>query len=165
MGSAQHNELGGHPHDAQDTRNVRKEARMQFKNTLARLACLLVAAPFAGAISLKQMNLADLSGRARIPSVVAELLLGILIGPHVLGWATIDDVSQTLAQFGLAMLIFLAGFEVDIPRVRGRPLNLAVGGWLLSLVLGITVLRQMDVEVLVVLFGLYSSTTTIMYGD
>src|SRR5262249_30245903 len=72
-------------------------------------------------------------------SVVVELLLGIVIGPHVLGWASIDDVSQTLAQFGLAMLIFLAGFEVDIPRVRGRPLNLAVGGWLISLVLGITV--------------------------
>ena len=30
---------------------------------------------------------------------------------------------------------------------------------------GITVLRQMDVEVLVVLFGLYAETTTIVYGD
>jgi hypothetical protein len=30
---------------------------------------------------------------------------------------------------------------------------------------GITVLRQMDVEYLVVLFGVYTQTTTIMYGD
>jgi hypothetical protein len=37
---------------------------MQFKSTIAGLACLLVAAPFAGATTLKQMNLADLSGRA-----------------------------------------------------------------------------------------------------
>jgi hypothetical protein len=30
---------------------------------------------------------------------------------------------------------------------------------------GITVLRQMDVEVLIVLFGVYAQTTTIVYGD
>jgi Kef-type K+ transport system membrane component KefB len=35
----------------------------------------------------------------------------------------------------LAFLFFLAGFEIDLEQIRGRPLNLGVVGWLLSLVL------------------------------
>src|SRR5439155_25808091 len=108
--------------------------------------------------------LADLSGRLRIPSVVMELLLGILIGPHLLGWATIDDVVTTLAQFGLAMLIFLAGFEVDIPRIRGRPLTLGALGWLLSLVIGVapgTLAADSGFAVSGIAVGLALTTTTI----
>jgi Kef-type K+ transport system membrane component KefB len=39
-----------------------------------------------------------------------------------------------LANFGLAFLFFLAGFEIDFPAIRGRPIALAAIGWLMSLV-------------------------------
>ena len=39
-----------------------------------------------------------------------------------------------LANFGLASLFFLAGFEIDFPAIRGRPILLAALGWLASLV-------------------------------
>jgi len=84
--------------------------------------------------------------RIRLPLVVIEITLGIMVGPQVLGWATAGPTIQILANFGLAFLFFLAGFEIDFPAIRGRPLVLAVLGWLASLAV-----------CLVVGFGLQSS--------
>jgi Kef-type K+ transport system membrane component KefB len=72
--------------------------------------------------------------RIRLPLVVAEIGLGILVGPQVLGWAAAGPTIQVLANFGLAFLFFLAGFEIDFPAIRGRPILLAALGWLASLV-------------------------------
>lgn len=71
--------------------------------------------------------------RVRLPLVVFEICLGILIGPQVLGWAAAGPTIQVLSNFGLAFLFFLAGFEIDFPAIRGRPLTLATVGWLASL--------------------------------
>src|SRR4051812_41378972 len=71
----------------------------------------------------------------RIPSVVLEIVAGILIGP-ILDLASDDDIIGFLAAFGLTTLMFLAGLEIDLPGIRGGPLQRAVGGWLASLVLG-----------------------------
>lgn len=72
--------------------------------------------------------------RIRLPLVVLEIALGILIGPHVLGWAATGPTINALANFGMAFLFFLAGFEIDFHAIRGRPIKLAAIGWLLSLV-------------------------------
>jgi Kef-type K+ transport system membrane component KefB len=72
--------------------------------------------------------------RIRLPLVVLEIILGILIGPQVLGWATAGPTIEVLANFGLAFLFFLAGFEIDFPAIRGRPIISAALGWLMSLV-------------------------------
>jgi Kef-type K+ transport system membrane component KefB len=70
----------------------------------------------------------------RLPLVVMEIGLGVLIGPHVLDWATAESpVLQVLANIGLVSLFFLAGFEIDFPAIRGRPLTVAAVGWFLSL--------------------------------
>jgi Kef-type K+ transport system membrane component KefB len=71
--------------------------------------------------------------RIRLPLVVLEITLGILLGPQVLGWATAGPTIEVLANFGLAFLFFLAGFEVDFPAIRGRPIASAALGWLMSL--------------------------------
>jgi Kef-type K+ transport system membrane component KefB len=71
--------------------------------------------------------------RVRLPLVVAEIGLGILVGPQALGWAAAGPTIQVLGNFGLAFLFFLAGFEIDFPAIRGRPLLLAALGWLASL--------------------------------
>ena len=77
--------------------------------------------------------------RLRIPSVVLEILVGVLIGPSVLGWVEVDLPVQILAVFGLAFLLFLAGLEIDLGRLRGRVLRLAALGYLLTVLLGIGV--------------------------
>jgi Kef-type K+ transport system membrane component KefB len=71
--------------------------------------------------------------------VVVELLLGILIGPQVLGIAHMGPTLNVLSTFGLAFLFFLAGNEVEIERVRGRPMQLGALGWVISLVVALAV--------------------------
>ncbi|MER7340354.1 cation:proton antiporter [Streptomyces sp. NPDC000075] len=74
-----------------------------------------------------------------VPLVIFEILLGVLIGPDVLGWANTGEVIDTLSQLGLAMLIFLAGYEIRFDQVKGDTLNRAVAAWLASLALGLAV--------------------------
>jgi Kef-type K+ transport system membrane component KefB len=72
----------------------------------------------------------------RVPAVVLEIVGGIIIGPSVLGWVRVDLPVAILALFGLAFLLFLAGLEIDVHRLRGRLLRFAVVGYLVTLVLG-----------------------------
>jgi Kef-type K+ transport system membrane component KefB len=81
----------------------------------------------------------SLSAVIKIPLVVFEIVLGLLAGPALLGWVQPSEFTSALANFGLAMLFFLAGNEIDFERIRGRPLKRSVLGWLLSLVGGIAI--------------------------
>jgi Kef-type K+ transport system membrane component KefB len=75
--------------------------------------------------------------RIRIPDAVLEILLGILIGPAVLGWVEIDAPIRILAQIGLAFLLFLAGFEIDLHRLRGRTGQMAMVAFVFSVALAL----------------------------
>jgi Kef-type K+ transport system membrane component KefB len=72
--------------------------------------------------------------RLPIPGVVLELALGVLLGPAVLGWVSPTGVILDCANFGLALLMFLAGLELNLPVMRGRYLRLALGSWAGSLI-------------------------------
>jgi len=74
-----------------------------------------------------------------IPVVVLELLLGIVIGPQVTGWAQLDPTTKFLGNLGLGMLFFFAGYEIDFPRIEGRPLEFGIAGWLISLLLAYSI--------------------------
>ncbi len=82
--------------------------------------------------------LVDLTPRLRLPVVVLEIVLGIIVGPQVLNWAQVGPVIGVLARFGLAFLFFLGGFELDFQRMRGGPMKLAAIGWLLSLAIALS---------------------------
>ena len=80
-----------------------------------------------------------LAGRSVIvPTVVVELLLGVLIGPQVLG-LEVSELLQFFADLGLGMLFFFAGYEIDLRRIAGTPLRLAAIGWGISLLLAYTI--------------------------
>ncbi len=70
-----------------------------------------------------------------VPVVVVELLLGIVIGPHGLHIAHVNGFTDFFANLGLGMLFFFAGYEIDFERIKGRPLDLALIGWCMSLAL------------------------------
>jgi Kef-type K+ transport system membrane component KefB len=74
--------------------------------------------------------------RVRVPAVVLEIVLGVLVGPSVLGWLDPDLAVRIVALLGLAMLLFLAGLEIDVHQLRGRLLGLAVAGYAISIGLG-----------------------------
>ncbi|MFB7371601.1 cation:proton antiporter [Streptomyces sp. NPDC056222] len=75
--------------------------------------------------------------RLPVPLVIFEILLGILIGPDVLGWAHADALIDGLSELGLAMLIFLAGYEIEFGKVRGDTLRRSVWAWVIALALGL----------------------------
>src|SRR6478672_303144 len=75
--------------------------------------------------------------RVRIPAIVLEILLGVVIGPSVLGLVKPDLPVEVLALLGLAFLLFLAGLEFDIERLRGRVLTLTAIGFGLSFAIAI----------------------------
>lgn len=74
--------------------------------------------------------------RARVPAVVLEIGLGIVVGPHGLDWLRPDLAVQVVALLGLAMLLFLAGLEVDVRAWRGGLLWIILVGYVCSLAVG-----------------------------
>jgi Kef-type K+ transport system membrane component KefB len=94
---------------------------------------IVAAAAIAGTVAVA------LGRRIAVPVVVAELVLGILIGPDVLAIAEPDQFVEFFSNLGLGLLFFFAGYELDFERVRGAPLRLAAAGWLFSLALAYTI--------------------------
>src|SRR5919198_311874 len=79
------------------------------------------------------------SPAVRLPSVVLEIVAGIVVGPAVLGWVEVDEPVEVFSTVGLAFLLFLAGLEIDFQRLRGRVLRLAALGMVVSLAIAIVV--------------------------
>ena len=68
-----------------------------------------------------------------LPVVVIEIVLGIVVGPEIIGLAHPDEFLEFFSSLGLGMLFFFAGYEIDFDRIRGSPLRLAVLARLMSL--------------------------------
>jgi Kef-type K+ transport system membrane component KefB len=98
-----------------------------------RSLVLVLAASAAGAI------LSRIHHRVVLPTVVVEIVLGILIGPDALDWAHVDSYIEFLSNFGLVFLFFFAGLEVVEKHVPRRALQRGTLGWAGSLALGCAV--------------------------
>ena len=78
-----------------------------------------------------------LAGRLRIPAIVLEILFGVAVGPVLMIIEPGEELLGFLAEFGLFLLMFLAGFEIDFGRLeRQGPARLATGVLLFGLFLG-----------------------------
>ena len=89
--------------------------------SLLVVLAVAVAAPLIG----------EVTRRIGLSVVVLELLLGVAIGPQGLGWAAPEGPVPYLASFGMAFLFFLAGLEIDLHAIRGKPMNLSIIAWLI----------------------------------
>jgi Kef-type K+ transport system membrane component KefB len=99
----------------------------------ATFFAIIAASAVAGTISA----LVRVGGIA-LPAVVLELFLGVLLGPHVAGVKLTPFISF-FANLGLGLLFYFAGYEIDIDRIRGSPLKLAMAGWAISLAIAYTI--------------------------
>jgi len=99
---------------------------VHFSNLL-----IVVAAAFIAPLTL------GFFPRLRVPAIVLEILLGVIIGPSVLGWVTPDLPVSILSLIGLAFLLFLAGLEIDVERLRGRTLRVTAMAFVVSFGIGI----------------------------
>ncbi len=91
----------------------------------------LTSVAVVAAVALLAPLLVTLTG-LRVPEVVVQILLGVLVGPQLLGWAVVDEPVRVLAMLGLGFLLLLAGLEIDFDRLRGRVLVLTSAAFALS---------------------------------
>lgn len=108
-------------------------------NMLLPLAGILVGAKIA----------AQISHKIGMPAVFGELLLGLLLGPSLLGWLAPGTTIQLLADIGVILLMFMAGLETDTVALKqaGKPATLtAIGGVLLPLSGGLFVGQAFGLE-------------------
>jgi Kef-type K+ transport system membrane component KefB len=111
-------------------------------------ALLLLVCALAGAVFV----------RLRQPVLIAYIVVGIAVGPAVLGLVSAHDQIDLLAQVGVAVLLFAVGLKLDLQHVRHiGPVALATGlgqlaftiviGFALVLALGKGVMEALYVAV------------------
>ncbi|HWO98104.1 MAG TPA: cation:proton antiporter [Bacillus sp. (in: firmicutes)] len=75
---------------------------------ILQLAIILITSKIAG----------DISVRLGQPSVLGKLLIGIVLGPSVLGLVTNTETLSEFSQIGVILLMFIAGLETDIDEFK-----------------------------------------------
>jgi Kef-type K+ transport system membrane component KefB len=75
----------------------------------------------------------------RLPSVVLEIVAGIVIGPSLLGIVEVDQAVEVVALIGLAFVLFLAGLEIEFEKLRGQVLRLTMVGFAVSFGIAVAV--------------------------
>ena len=83
--------------------------------------------------------LAMVSERFKVPVVIAEIVAGILIGPHLLGWVRVEEWTLALAQLGTIVLLFDVGLDqklTDLMKVGWTALLVAILGVVVPFFLG-----------------------------
>lgn len=99
------------------------------KSFLKELVVIFFAVIILGHISLKMGQ----------PSLLGQLLVGVILGPSFLNLLHPTVIIGELAQVGVLLLMFLAGMETDLTEVKGNilpSLLTAVGGVTLPLIGG-----------------------------
>lgn len=101
-----------------------------MEHVIPPIFVVLVAAALAPLIGIA-------TRRIGLSIVVIELLLGIAIGPQGLGLvAPTAGMLAPLSTLGMAVLFFVAGLEIDLEAIRGRPLAASIAGWAIAIALG-----------------------------
>ncbi|MBT2696654.1 cation:proton antiporter [Bacillus sp. ISL-40] len=96
---------------------------------ILQLAIILIASKLAGSLSV----------RLGQPSVLGKLLIGIVLGPSVLGLVTETETLEEFSEIGVILLMFIAGLETDIDefkRTGKASTYVGLGGIIVPLVLG-----------------------------
>ncbi|NQU56881.1 MAG: cation:proton antiporter [Rhodospirillales bacterium] len=99
---------------------------------------------------------AELAVRMKSPSVIGELVAGVVLGPSLLGWIEPFEAIKLLAEFGIILLLFEVGLGTDLMRLAQsgwKSVIVAIGGFVLPFVLGFLLSSQVfGLSLLVSLF-------------
>ena len=69
-------------------------------------------------ILLAAFPLLFLGRRFRVPEVLSYIVAGIIIGPHALGFIKEAERVDTIAELGVALILFFIGLHVPLARLR-----------------------------------------------
>lgn len=121
---------------------------MTFDTVFHEMAALLLIAAAIGALAIwfKQ------------PLIVGYILVGIIVGPSVLGRVMAHDQVELLAKMGISLLLFVVGLKLDIHLIRtlgkvalatglGQVIFTSLIGYFLALALGLEPIAALYVSV------------------
>lgn len=97
----------------------------------------------------------ELAERLGQPAVLGELLVGILLGPSLLGLVPLTDGVLLVAEIGVLLLLFEVGLETDLgelARVGGAAMAVAVVGMVLPFAGGYLVMKAAGYPTLTAIF-------------
>ena len=103
-----------------------------------------------GVILVSAAGLALLARLARIPTIIAYIVTGLVLGP-VTGLVEVSEPLELTSELGIALLLFLVGLELSFDKVKGvgkvalaaglgQVAFTAAGGFALALVMGFSAL-------------------------
>jgi len=95
------------------------------------IAIILLASKLAG----------DLTARLGQPAVLGKLLIGIILGPSVLGIINNTEILHEISEIGVILLMFLAGLETDLDQLRKKAKAaglVGIGGIIVPIAAGYT---------------------------
>ncbi|MEA2462503.1 MAG: monovalent cation:H+ antiporter-2, family [Acidobacteriota bacterium] len=69
-------------------------------------------------ILLAAFPLLFIGRRFRVPEVLSYIVTGIVIGPHALGFIKDPERVDTIAELGVALILFFIGLHVPLARLR-----------------------------------------------
>ncbi len=100
-------------------------------NVVASVGIAILAATIVGYIS----NL------FKQPLLLAYILAGVLIGPRI-GFGLVENINdiETISHFGLILLLFLIGLEIDIKKLKEAGKSLIISGLMqfpITIIIGI----------------------------
>jgi Kef-type K+ transport system membrane component KefB len=119
---------------------------------------IVAAAAFAAPLAL------GLVPSLRLPAVVLEIVLGIVLGPSVLDWVEVSPPVQLMALLGVAFVLLLAGLELELEHFRGRLLEVTALGFVLSFAIALVLALVLDAGGLVgspLLIAIIASATSL----
>ncbi|KAF0814617.1 Glutathione-regulated potassium-efflux system protein KefC [Andreprevotia sp. IGB-42] len=124
---------------------------------LSSLLLLLAAAVFS----------VVLCRRFKLPAMLGYLFVGLLIGPHALGLIASSTEATHLAEYGVVFLMFTLGLEFNLAKLNAmRRIVFGLGFFQVavtaSLVLGVTLLMQLDWKAGLTLGGAMAMSSTAM---
>ncbi len=131
---------------------------MVVHEPFAEFALLLLISAMVGAIAVS----------LRQPLLIAYIVVGILLGPAMLGPVNAEDQIRLLAEVGVAVLLFVVGLKLDLTHVRNiGPVALATGlgqlAFTISVGFGLTLLLgKSTLEALYIAVALTFSSTIII---
>ena len=122
---------------------------------ILQLAIILIASKIAGSLSV----------RLGQPSVLGKLLIGIILGPTVLGLVNETDTLNEFSQIGVILLMFIAGLETDMDEFKKTGKASAYVGFagiMVPLIIGFFTGRLLDFNTMESWFlGLLLSATSV----
>lgn len=122
---------------------------------LLQLVVIILTTKIAGTVSMKFGQ----------PSVLGEIIIGIIIGPAVLGWIHSNELLTTFSELGIIFLMFFAGIETNIHVLKEsiKPaLSVATMGVILPFIGGFLVGLQFGMDIIHALFlGVVLTATSV----